>query len=196
VLLVFAIETVVMSPASCKMVFQRSIVRVHQGVPNPCRFASGGAAWALAFALAACQASNPVGAASGASSGASSGAGGSGAQTSGGSSGGAGSTSGASNTGSPESSGATGVTGGSGAMVTDAGTADGMATDAGEADGDSAAALTLTLPVERAGMDVLEFGPLKFTVNPAVGARIVKEIKPEEGNEQNLIGKNTKTIEI
>jgi hypothetical protein len=129
---------------------------------------------ALAFALAACQASNSAGAGSGATSGASSGAGGSGAQTSGGSSGGAGSTSGASSTGSPESSGATGVTSGSGTTVTDAGTADGTATDAGAADGDSAAALTLTLPVEQQnGMDVLAFGPLKFTVNPMVGARIV-----------------------
>jgi hypothetical protein len=42
-----------------------------------------------------------------------------------------------------------------------------------EAGGDSAVG-GLTLPIQRdGGLDVLEFGPLQFAVNPAIGARIV-----------------------
>jgi hypothetical protein len=51
----------------------------------------------------------------------------------------------------------------------DAGTADGAKADAG----DSAAAVALTLPVQRGALDVLEFGSLSFSVNPSIGARIV-----------------------
>jgi hypothetical protein len=54
----------------------------------------------------------------------------------------------------------------------DAGVSDSAIADGPPGDGDSAAP-TLVLPVERNGLDVLEFGPLKFTVNPMVGARIV-----------------------
>jgi hypothetical protein len=55
----------------------------------------------------------------------------------------------------------------------DAATADQATTDAAAADGDSAAAAMLTMPVQRGGLDVLEFGPLSFSVNPMIGARIV-----------------------
>jgi hypothetical protein len=53
---------------------------------------------------------------------------------------------------------------------------DSATTDDGEmvdgAGGDSAVG-GLTLPVQRGGLDVLEFGSLQFGVNPAIGARVV-----------------------
>jgi hypothetical protein len=58
-----------------------------------------------------------------------------------------------------------------GAMADGAG-GDGAVADGAGAHGDSAAG-TLTLPVQRGGLDVLEFGPLQFAVNPGLGARIV-----------------------
>ena len=61
------------------------------------------------------------------------------------------------------------------ASVTQDGSAttnDGAVADGAGADGDSSAG-TLTLPVQRGGLDVLEFGSLQFAVNPALGARIV-----------------------
>ena len=72
------------------------------------------------------------------------------------------------------SAGLSGSAGASGSAGTTAGQAgQGGITGTGAAGGDSAVG-GLTLPIQRAGgLDVLEFGSLKFAVNPAIGARIV-----------------------
>jgi hypothetical protein len=104
-----------------------------------------------------------AGAPSGGTSGAGAGAGATaGAQSSSGASGSA--TAGAQSGGTASGAGSSGTA--------DASTADGATTDAAKPDGDSAAG-GLTLPVQRGALDVLEFGSLVFTVNPAVGARVV-----------------------
>jgi hypothetical protein len=61
---------------------------------------------------------------------------------------------------------------GSVAQDASATTNDAAVADGAGADGDSAAG-TLTMPVQRGGLDVLEFGSLQFAVNPALGARVV-----------------------
>jgi hypothetical protein len=52
-------------------------------------------------------------------------------------------------------------------------TDDGPTVDGAEEAGGDSAVGGLTLPVQRGGLDVLEFGSLQFAVNPAIGARIV-----------------------
>jgi hypothetical protein len=52
-------------------------------------------------------------------------------------------------------------------------TDDGQMLDGAEADGGDSS-VGLTLPIQRAGgLDVLEFGPFQFAVNPAIGCRVV-----------------------
>ena len=103
------------------------------------------------------------------SAGASAGGGGGGIQAgSTGSSGSGGQTAGASGV-----SGAAGTAGGgsTGSAGTDAGASDGPASAEGGTDADGGAA-TLTLPIVRNGLAVLEMGDLSFTVDPMMGARI------------------------
>jgi hypothetical protein len=52
-------------------------------------------------------------------------------------------------------------------------TDDGSMVDGAEEGGGDSAVGGLTLPVQRGGLDVLEFGPYQVAVNPAIGARIV-----------------------
>jgi hypothetical protein len=52
-------------------------------------------------------------------------------------------------------------------------TDDGPMVDGAEGDGGDSAVGGLSLPIQRGGLDVLEFGNLQFAVNPAIGARIV-----------------------
>jgi hypothetical protein len=52
-------------------------------------------------------------------------------------------------------------------------TGDGQVADGATEAGGDAAVGSLTLPVQRGGLDVLEFGSLQFAVNPAIGCRIV-----------------------
>jgi hypothetical protein len=69
-----------------------------------------------------------------------------------------------------QSSAGTAGTGGAIAPGIDAGPSDGpMSSDSGSETGTTP---TLTQPVVRGDLDVLEFGALSFTVNPALGARI------------------------
>ena len=112
--------------------------------------------------LAACssnQPTNPVGAA-GSSAGGQVGVSGSAA-------GGGAGMSGQSTGGSGQSAGAAGQGVGGGGQ-----SAGGAAGSAGSG-GSGGSALTLTMPIVRGDLDVLEMGPLSFAVNPSKGARIV-----------------------
>jgi hypothetical protein len=122
----------------------------------------------IAFTIVAACGENPGGpavvAAGGSGGGAQGGSGGAMAGTTGAGAGGA--SAGGSGTMNMRDAGGTGGT----SAGTDGGGPDAPIVTDGGADADAGPGLTF--PVMRGGLDVLEVGPLSFTVNPAVGARI------------------------